>query len=52
MGEDNITFDLLLILLAIKTASAVADAPSYIEALLTSMPVSWQIRVWYSNMAF
>src|SRR3989338_4767136 len=42
---------LLLILLAIKTASAVEDAPSYMEALPTSMPVSWHISVWYSNMA-
>lgn len=33
-------------------ASAVAEAPSYIEALLTSMPVSWQISVWYSYIAW
>ena len=34
-----------------RMASAVADAPSYMEALLTSIPVSWQTRVWYSNSA-
>ena len=32
------------------TASAAADAPSYTEALDTSMPVSSQIMVWYSKM--
>ncbi len=31
-------------------ASAAASAPSYMEALDTSMPVSSQIMVWYSKM--
>ena len=33
---------------AISTASATAVAPSYIEALLMSMPVRRVIIVWYS----
>ena len=33
---------------AISTASAAAVAPSYIEALLMSMPVRRVIIVWYS----
>ena len=33
-----------------KMDSAAADAPSYTEALDTSMPVSSQIMVWYSKM--
>ncbi len=36
---------------AIKTASGTAVEPSYMEALATSMPVSWQIMVWNSKMA-
>jgi len=28
-----------------------AVAPSYIDALVTSMPVSWDTMVWYSKMA-
>ena len=36
---------------AMRTASARADAPSYIEAFATSIPVSWQIRVWNSKSA-
>ena len=35
---------------AIIAASAVAVAPSYIEALDTSIPVSRAIIVWYSKM--
>ena len=35
-----------------RAASAVAEAPSYKDAFETSIPVSWQIRVWYSNMAW
>ncbi len=31
-----------------RTASAAAVAPSYIDALATSMPVSSQIIVWNS----
>ena len=31
-------------------ASAVAVVPSYIEALLTSMPVISHIMVWYSKI--
>src|SRR3546814_2865444 len=38
----------LLARTAISSASPSADAPSYIEALETSMPVSPQIIVWYS----
>jgi hypothetical protein len=33
---------------AISRASASAEAPSYIEALLTSRPVSAHIMLWYS----
>jgi len=33
---------------AMMAASASAVAPSYMEALATSMPVSWQISVWNS----
>ena len=33
-----------------NTASAAAEAPSYTEALDTSMPVSSHIWVWYSKM--
>ena len=35
---------------AIIMASAVAVVPSYIEALLTSMPVNSAIMLWYSKM--
>ena len=35
---------------AIMAASGTAVEPSYIEALATSMPVSWQIMVWNSKM--
>ena len=35
---------------AIFTASAAAVGPSYIEALLTSRPVSAQIMLWYSKI--
>ena len=34
------------------TASTHADAPSYSEALATSIPVSRHTRVWYSNRAW
>jgi len=37
--------------IAIKAASAVAEAPSYIEALATSRPVSPQIIVCPSKIA-
>ena len=37
--------------MAISAASAVADAPSYMEALATSQPVSPQIIVCHSKMA-
>ena len=37
---------------AMRTASAAAVAPSYMEALATSMPVSWQMRVWNSKIAW
>jgi len=33
---------------AISSASASAEAPSYMEALLTSMPVSAVIMLWNS----
>ena len=36
---------------AIMAASGTAVEPSYIEALATSMPVSWQIMVWNSKIA-
>ena len=39
------TFDLLVTRSAINTASASAVDPSYIEALATSIPVSWQTSV-------
>ena len=35
---------------AIIMASAVAVAPSYIDAFDTSMPVSSDIMLWYSKM--
>ena len=35
---------------AIIAASGTAVDPSYIDALATSMPVSWQIMVWNSKM--
>jgi hypothetical protein len=34
-----------------STASVVAVEPSYMEALATSWPVSWHIRVWNSKIA-
>ena len=34
----------------IRMASAAAVGPSYMEALLTSIPVRVQIMLWYSNM--
>ncbi len=37
-----------LIRIAIKIVSAYAEAPSYNEALATSMPVSAVIMLWYS----
>ena len=37
--------------IAMKAASLTAVAPSYKLALETSMPVSWQISVWYSKNA-
>ncbi len=37
---------------AIMAASAQAVAPSYKDALLTSMPVRPQIMVWYSKIAW
>ena len=40
----------LLCAAARMAASASAVAPSYMEALLTSRPVSSQIAVWYSKM--
>ncbi len=36
--------------MAIMAASGTAVEPSYIDALATSMPVSWQIMVWNSKM--
>ena len=45
------TSDRPVIRWAMRMASAVAEAPSYMEALLTSIPVSWQTRVWYSKSA-
>jgi len=36
---------------AISTLSAQAEAPSYMEALAASIPVSWQTNVWYSKIA-
>ena len=33
-----------------RMASAAAVGPSYMEALLTSIPVRVQIMLWYSNM--
>ena len=36
---------------AIMAASGTAVEPSYIDALATSMPVSWHIMVWNSKMA-
>ena len=35
---------------AIMAASGTAVEPSYIDALATSMPVSWQIIVWNSKI--
>jgi len=35
---------------AIMAASGTAVEPSYMEALATSMPVSWQIMVWNSKI--
>ena len=35
---------------AIMAASGTAVEPSYIDALATSMPVSWQIMVWNSKI--
>jgi hypothetical protein len=34
----------------ISAASGTAVDPSYIDALATSMPVSWQIIVWNSKI--
>jgi hypothetical protein len=36
--------------MAIMAASGTAVEPSYMEALATSMPVSWQIIVWNSKI--
>jgi len=36
--------------MAIIAASGTAVEPSYMEALATSMPVSWQIMVWNSKI--
>jgi len=36
--------------MAIRAASAAALAPSYMEALAQSRPVSLAIMVWYSKM--
>ena len=36
---------------AIIAASGTAVEPSYIEALATSIPVSWQTSVWNSKIA-
>ena len=36
---------------AMSTASAAALAPSYMLALATSMPSSWQTSVWNSKTA-
>ena len=36
---------------AISTASTTAVAPSYSEALATSISVSWQTYVWNSKIA-
>ncbi len=41
-------FDLRLARTAMSAASAVALAPSYIEAFATSIPVSRAIMVWNS----
>ena len=44
----RIDFDLRLARTAMRAASAIAVAPSYIEALATCMPVSRAIMLWYS----
>ena len=49
--RDEGPFFLLVILCAINTASAKLEAPSYIDAFETSIPVNWHINVWYSKIA-
>ena len=46
----NTLFTFLPAATAIIMASAQAVVPSYIEALLISMPVSSAIMLWYSKM--
>ncbi|MNU10254.1 hypothetical protein D3C72_2573030 [compost metagenome] len=50
--EATITFSRRVTRQAMKAASGVAVEASYIEALATSMPVSSQIMVWNSKMAW
>ena len=45
IADDAITFERLVTRSAIKTASAIAVEPSYIDAFAMSMPVNWQTSV-------